>query len=361
MGRKRRHHFVPRLMLNRFASRSYPERKVYLTWMYSLNQEPIEVSTKDTGLEKDFHGENDHLEDMFMQVEGNDAALLRRAHEDGADLLSISGALADLAWVMAFRTKTLREHLTTAVQSGLSEMSRQATSEDAAAYYRRQIETTLQERFGELLNSLPEHEREAFKLSPQFKIVRQQAAQMAEALISSGVMGQFVSEGFSFVSKQAEETTVVRSSHNDGLEKLLLSEKRCPENRKPDKWLVVESAKGEFVLGDSVVFATDREGVPRSLVGASADTTDIYLPISPSKVLVGLMPGVEQPALKAAQIVDLAVSTSRQSFFANCFSPHLVELHRLRLGRDAHLMDTDLIKAAVAGVWSRNLSAGRTE
>lgn len=361
MGRKRRHHFVPRLMLNRFASKSDLERKVYLTWMYGLNQKPIEVSTKDTGLEKDFHGEDDHLENLFIDVEGSDASLLRRAHETGADLTVISDALADLAWVMSFRTKTLREHLSNTVKSGLSEMSRQATSIDAAEYYRRHIENTLQERIGELLGSLPESEREAFVLTPQYALAKQQASQMAEALISSGAMGQFVSMGFDFVAKQAEDTSIVRSSHNKGLEKLLLSEQRCPENRRPKRWVAIQSGDEKFVLGDSIVFATDRDGVPRSFVGASASTTDIYIPISPTKVLVGLMSDFEKPALGIDQITELAISTSRQNFFASNYSERLKELQNTKFGKDAHLMDETLINSAVAGVWSKDLPAKQNE
>jgi hypothetical protein len=68
--RKKRNHYVPRVILNRFASYRDEKRKVYKIWNYRKDGTSKEISTKDAALGVYFYGKEDAvLEDQFGKVE----------------------------------------------------------------------------------------------------------------------------------------------------------------------------------------------------------------------------------------------------------------------------------------------------
>ena len=67
MGVRERHHYIPRFLKKGFASR-VENGKVWI-WQVSRYRPPIELSTKDSGVEKKFYGDDDTLESAFGEYE----------------------------------------------------------------------------------------------------------------------------------------------------------------------------------------------------------------------------------------------------------------------------------------------------
>lgn len=60
MAGKKRSHYVPRFLLNRFASRSQNDTR--LVWQFSKEKPPIEISTSSAAVSRDNRGVADGLQ-----------------------------------------------------------------------------------------------------------------------------------------------------------------------------------------------------------------------------------------------------------------------------------------------------------
>lgn len=68
MPDRRRNHFIPRFLLNRFASR----RKDSKAWIWQISQDgsAVEISTRDAAVATDFYGGPETgVEDAFAEAE----------------------------------------------------------------------------------------------------------------------------------------------------------------------------------------------------------------------------------------------------------------------------------------------------
>ena len=72
MSRKR-HHYIPRFLLARFASQRQEEK----SWVWQISTDrAIEISTKDAAVSKHFYGQDSSIEDGLVPLETGYAATL---------------------------------------------------------------------------------------------------------------------------------------------------------------------------------------------------------------------------------------------------------------------------------------------
>lgn len=101
-----RHHFLPRLLLKGFASRSDGD-KVFI-WQFRKEAPAREVSTRDVGVSRYFHGRTSDIEDKLSSRESAHAGLvraLRNGRLEGGD----SPVIADFVATLIVRTKNVRQ------------------------------------------------------------------------------------------------------------------------------------------------------------------------------------------------------------------------------------------------------------
>src|SRR5690606_5579610 len=66
----------------------------------------------------------------------------------------------------------------------------------------------------------------------------------------------------------------------------LLKEGVAPASFQPQEWIVLTSGSENVILGDIAAFASDASGKAAQVMVFGQQWSHIYLPISPSKVLV---------------------------------------------------------------------------
>ena len=82
---QKRNHYIPRMLLNRFASRT--EGKKHWIWQTGQDGQSREISTRDAAVGSLFYGESSTgVERALSEVESRIATVLRRLDEAGESL-----------------------------------------------------------------------------------------------------------------------------------------------------------------------------------------------------------------------------------------------------------------------------------
>ena len=77
-------------------------------WQLQSGREPIEISTKSSGVEKQFYGKDGDLEAAIANYENRFAPCIKHIL-DGAGPNDYAELLAMLVWTQAIRTKAMRQ------------------------------------------------------------------------------------------------------------------------------------------------------------------------------------------------------------------------------------------------------------
>ena len=114
----KRNHYVPQLLLRRFASRG--TKKGDCVWVFRKEEPPFETETKNAGVESFFYGDpSSGVEGSLSTVETKWAQLLEWL-DSGAHPAARAAELWRLAWVLGMRTRAIRTELTATVQNLLA-------------------------------------------------------------------------------------------------------------------------------------------------------------------------------------------------------------------------------------------------
>ncbi len=132
MTARRRNHFVPRFLINRFASRWKGDTA--WVWQHSRDADPIEISTRDAGVSRDFYGGSESpVEDGFAQIESQFGSLLASLDRGEEGALS-SEDLRRLTWSTAVRTRALRLQMISTAQGMMDQLEMALSTPEAARY-----------------------------------------------------------------------------------------------------------------------------------------------------------------------------------------------------------------------------------
>lgn len=107
MPAPRRNHYVPRFLLKRFSSRS--QGKKSWIWQVSHEDDPVEISTRDAAVTRDFYGgPSSGVEDAFATAETRFADVLA-AIESGDSPQLHQKELREFIWTLVVRTRAFRQ------------------------------------------------------------------------------------------------------------------------------------------------------------------------------------------------------------------------------------------------------------
>ncbi|WEZ84638.1 DUF4238 domain-containing protein [Rhizobium sp. 32-5/1] len=307
-----------------------------------IRQAPIELSTKDAAVAKDFYGENDDvLENSFISLEGAHSSALREIENGTFNFTNRHALLADMVWLFALRTEANRSMLEVTIKSALSETSRQIKAGKAKTYLKRNMETAWEQR----LSELPEHQRYLLSLPQMQPHLR---AQKKEFLQGAGeIFGSLVNH----LLHDPGMPKLFKDSQNEGLSGHIAAGAKCPASKVPLSWTVVKSENLEFLLGDTCVFGLDQKGRPTPLVGGEK-LTQVYFPISPYTALVGFY-GEVLPALSVEMIRQYSIAFSTRYVFSRQSTAEMTTMAGKLIGSQATIIKAGDEKTIVSEMWRR--------
>ncbi len=272
--KKRRNHFIPRFLLNRFASRI--EGKKYWVWQVAHTGSPIEISTRDAAVTPYFYGTPDSgVEDAFATVETRFGQTLI-AIDAGDSPQAHSEDLRQYVWTLAVRTRALREQLIATTDRFLTGFAEFAYTQKARHALTRQLESAVDDQINEMFSKIPYPQGIVAK-----RLFRQLAIKQARALDPALLLTDFVN-----ILRQQDILGKAGSRGHVQALAALLKSRGAPDSFKPSCWQVLSAPSGIFVLGDACIFAISEDNSCGSLLRFSQTWRELYFPISTSQVII---------------------------------------------------------------------------
>ncbi|MEP7011119.1 MAG: DUF4238 domain-containing protein [Acidobacteriota bacterium] len=332
MSVPRRHHYIPRFLLRRFASRR--DGKKSWIWQASKDGSVREVSTRDAAVETDFHGGADTgIEAALSEFETRFSIALSEIDQE-ATVKGREETLRQLIWTLAIRTRAVRDQFDRFIGDLLGAAANSFQSESGTRVLMKEIESRLPELLGPELTSLD-------SVGPQADSLLAQVQQMLESGLPQRVFFDTLGEEFredSRLSQQGQLKGLARVIEIGG----------APESFRPTGWEIFDFKDHEIVLGDGCIVATIADGQTASLLRPNGAWENIYLPISPSRVLAA---GRENPPAPLADAINRAsAELSVSQFFcssASAAAPNLVS----RIGQRAVILDEVDMQEMFADGW----------
>ncbi|MER9846257.1 DUF4238 domain-containing protein [Mesorhizobium sp. M0106] len=355
MGKqKENNHFISRFQLKHFLCAPPPKKpgKNYV-WVYDAKRAPEPRNIRFVASSPNFYGEDDDiLEDAFAKIEGRSGSIFKDILANPTGISRHSKELGDLFWILAFRTRSMRERIRGSVTSAISLMAETASSKLARTRYKEAIDERLEKEISKELSGLNVFDRLRVKNSAEFQSRLRFVRTQIEGALTSGVFDDVMRTGFERTARFLENTTALDEGHNEGLRGFLDSGGQCPDSIRPAHWHVIPSDERNFVLSDAGTFAVTSSGSICPLIGISSDWNEVYLPISPSMTVVGARHS-DRPKLNVTEIVTGSISTSYEEFYAEVYSQQLGERASKEINTANELIGSTALKGVVAGAWGR--------
>lgn len=343
----KKHHFVPRFLLKRFASEE--SRSSPRVWQFRKGAEPILIGVRDAAASSYFYGKSDaNIENSLAEIESRHAPILD-ALQQGDDLNDWSAQVRDLTWLMAVRTRHLRDRFASMAQRGVELLAAGASTHEAKEGMAASVEQQFDAEWDRVLGSLPPAQRAIARLylaaNPEFK---QQVLQGTQALVRQIDLGALIASAFD--SRKGIAASSAEKGHLSALAKLM-ARGTAPDSFGPLRWTLIRFAPHTVVLGDISVVSRNAQGEWGHLLKFGRDWVDLYLPVAHDAVIRGeASPGMQEPA-PLDQINAASISLSDLTVFAStrdAIDP--VEIDQI--GANAQLMSDDELDASAREAWT---------
>lgn len=323
MSKKKRNHIIPKVLLNRFASRK--EGKKAWIWQVSKTDDPREISTRNAAVSSYFYGKPETgIEEMLGPVEGMIGSTLT-AIDKGDDLETLHEEFRHLCWNLAVRTRALREQYSSMGNTVIESINNGIESDEAGQSLCSYFDENANEIIQRHADSYPRNERRAFLSKMKKKSNRIQfVSMMKSATNDSSIIKTFSN----MVTDKIKSERVFEKASKDGQLRALsdsLKYGSSPEWFIPIQWHIIERQDPYFILGDSCLITQREDGSVGSLFKFSSEWKKLYLPISPHKVLVGSRSD-ECHILSDEQINQAQAEISQSHIFSSHIDEGIIRL-----------------------------------
>jgi hypothetical protein len=345
MSKKKRNHFIPRVLLNRFSSRSEPAEAKYWVWTFSQASQIKEVSTKDVAVSKYFYGNPiAGLEDKFSVVERELGKTLS-AIDSGDSPQTFKNRLSNFAWMQAWRTRSFRTRFSNTFSEMMIGLSNGVHSQAAKQHLIVEAERYVEEKFKEIpAEKVAELTREFGGLSP----IEYFKAQMRDAIHAGALSGE-MQRILQAMSAPAMAEKIAADGLNKGLGQILDGDISSPAIFEVD-WELGEIGEGSLLLSDSALFCVGSDGWV-SPVNDAISWEILVFPISSKKYLVGKRkPNVFD--WNADQINAASATCSVHQFFAATAGSEFTKLVSLIGSRSEMLRPEEKVEL-MGSIWSQ--------
>ncbi|HEV2851495.1 MAG TPA: DUF4238 domain-containing protein [Thermoanaerobaculia bacterium] len=346
MSGRRRNHFIPRFLLNRFASRR--DGKKSWIWQISRDGKAVEVSTRDTAVATDFYGGPETgLEDAFAAAETELSQTLARI-ERGEPLSGYADELRQLVWALAMRTRAFREHFVKVTEGFVEELQKSIETQAAQRAMVRRVEARLFESIEKDIEALPEEARgfvAAFFSDPA---AREFMAKEVKGFMRSPLPQLFFGQMRDMLYAQGVLQEAAEEGHIKGLAQML-AEKKPPSAFSPAHWRLCR-VETQMVLGDLCIVAVDGEGKYGAILESDVFSWQtLYLPISNSTVLVA---GKQElrPLLSPEDVNRISAELSSSHIYCSKPTDSILSLAPL-IGAKSPFVSTQEVSDMIADGW----------
>jgi hypothetical protein len=251
--------------------------------------------------------------------------------------------LRQLIWTLAIRTRAVRDQFQQLTEDLFGAMVNSFESDEAHRAIIKGLEATLPAIQEETYGTLSEYERTFLEpLDVQTKSTVEEVEQM----LSAGLIRQLFGE-LRYQIEGSGGPKIAEEGQLKGLAKVL-EFGGAPDSFRPTNWEVLEFQAQELVLGDGCVVATTADGQPVSLLQSNTLWENIYLPISPFRVLAAGRGKI--PTLSADAINQASVELSVSQFFCSSAEAATPEL-LTRIGRRAVVLSREDMAEMFADGW----------
>lgn len=167
--------------------------------------------------------------------------------------------------------------------------------------------------FEEHVSELPPAEQAQVKSGLALLGLEDDPKGVAAGVLGSPLAQRFCEQVFNAAEPRGMEKAAARGQI-EGLKETLASSS-VPESFSPHSW-TVHRVNGRLILGDGCVFVRTRSGRVASLILAKQDWEYVYLPVSPSSILVGSRTDGRAP-VDAEELNDYSAGLSWTHFFSS--------------------------------------------
>lgn len=315
----RKHHYLPQLIQRPFAYRQ--RGKQFFVHAHHRTRGQFTPNTSRLGKEQDFYGgpEDTSLDDAITQGEGALAEIVQAIN--GGDAVTPAD-MATLISALAFRTKSMREALVglfpallEALRIKLLDPMRLRRDLMASLTDPKERKRLIYEQIDKNMGPLPREQRaKAYGLLlPRWKT---EVAKQEQQLVAQAWQFAY----FVLTKARAEADTLANSAYLDALARDPAMPLRATRLANDLVFEVVDAPPGEFfILGDCGPVAMFSDGKPRLALAALSDDVvmeSVYLPVSPSRCIVGRLP-TTIVSLCVADINRMSASLSLEFFISN--------------------------------------------
>jgi hypothetical protein len=317
----KRQHYLPQFLQRGFAS-SVDGRR---TWLYRKDAAPREVGMRDVGVEENFYSvesdasldesitelERDEFVEVIEQCRTNPSlatsaleripTLIAHLEVRSRHLRTTFGALAERAW-----NDQLRNFENPAIGAALVRRHIQRDPAELRAMAARELRS----------NGLP------VSLAP--KMAKQTAktiANMPDELLIATFWKPLLPHIRDALKARLAES--IKKAHVDSLRRSVAPDVRAQQYRHL-RFTIVEVGSNNLVLGDAAVVFHVRQGSGwKPFLNKDDDLLEVYLPVTPSKVIVG---SVDAARIESEELRQHIAQTSQSFFISHESSPSTTRL-----------------------------------
>lgn len=307
-------HYIPRFLQRGFICNS--KEQVY--FYYKIKKEVLKTNISNIGLSRDFYSspEDTYLDDVITENENKIISplidILRSIESD--NIVDSSTAITLISHFIT-RTKYIRDLYSEACKSTLDILESQiATQETEEEFIKNFIQSDM---FKEELKK----EFKQQKLISDDLLINSLCTQMAKNPHEFPILNQAIEAMKAVYQKlQNDHLEMVKKSHKKALTNFLESSDTKYDQYKNFIWHLKVYPDDSIILSDNIAmtYNTDTKQVYPPFFTNKDNNTQIYMPISHNKLLVGIQN--DYPILEVDQINKYMISISSDFFIASIFN-----------------------------------------
>lgn len=331
-------HYIPQLLLRRFASRVERGRKrkhyKYFLWHVDVSRNAVEESTREVGSSESFYGHNNTADGNLLSLETKFGDALQKIGS-GRLASDFNVTLREFAWSLALRTNNTRNQLTSMFKGGLDAVTNPDDNE--------QFDIALWAKFENKLKSLEENQR--------LQVVQALNDPAKGPALAQAIRAHALSF-LKFAGLVLEQSNAVESGIRDELISMISDSRSLSSPLTAfdfAKWELKIYNAHSILLGDAVMFAIDTDGNAFPPLKKISSCEFIVLPVSHSSVLVGSRLGRTLDCT-AAHINTMSAQFSESDIFASTVEK--VNEYKNLIGAHAQLLSQTELSELRRSVWT---------
>ncbi|TAL16796.1 DUF4238 domain-containing protein [bacterium] len=310
----RRQHYIPKMLLKRFASRT--RKKNSLVWCFSKSKEPFEPNINNVAVSAWFYGKEGDIENFLSNMENRASLAIDAILHHGDDPNNHLDSIIPFLWLMHWRTLSLREAGVVSGSLFMESMGQTMFGQTNNALMERLLLLELETNLDSYLKDFPQTHHSTIKAllsNPETKT--KMIAFLRDHAIP--VMGQHWAGVCDRMPEQLKDS--ISQSMNGAVREMINSGKTHPDNFVPSRLRIQRDASNSFILGDSCIFCSDADGKVFGVSRArEKDWSEIYLPISDSCVLIAERGDTNaKHSFSTQEINELSAKMSTECIFAS--------------------------------------------